>query len=284
MERLVDASLADVGRTIYRYRPVAAATVAIVVLGLALPGPRREGLDLSKYATGDPVAATSQTPIEQVAEAVTAVPESDDAGQVVAPVVPSSSGFTFESSSSSSSSFSSASKAVASPSPTTPTTSAPVAVTSPPTTAAPQPAITATLWSSAQAGTPLAAQGVPAKSLPVGSRLGRDDKRSFIKVSHAPDRLVLHAHEDASGQRTPEAAIIQVCALKSGSWKAGEAATFAEAPEADCTVAVQGARASDGSWSFDLRPLDGRLANGLAILPVSSGASDFQVAFKASLS
>jgi hypothetical protein len=63
-------------------------------------------------------------------------------------------------------------------------------------------------------------------------------------------------------------------------WKKAEGQSIEESPTWDCSVAVAGKRADDGSWSFDLGVFAARDdARGFAILPAGTGL-DFQVAFK----
>jgi hypothetical protein len=287
MERFVDISLADLGRTVYRYRPVVAAAVAIMILGLALPGPREVGQDLGRFATGAAraVIPSTQTPTTVDSVAVAATPESDPGSS--APFTPTGTGGSISTSSfsSGSSSFSTATESDSRTSSATSdeSSSPPPSFTAPPpTTASTAPAkkaatITATSWASRTAGTPVAANGVPAGSLPIGKVVGQDDKMSFIRLSSRPDRIVLKPH--AEGQRTPETGVIQACMIKTVGWHGGEAVAFDAAPERDCSVSVTGVRAEDGSWSFDLRPFEGRSGDGIALLPGPGAPLDFQVAF-----
>lgn len=288
MERLVDVSLADVGRTLYRYRPVVAAGAAIVVLGLALPGPKQEGQDLSQYASaGTSSIRTSVNPAipqsdpdEGVVEATTA----EDSSSMFTPLPPPTPSFlspsTFDRESSTPSG-----RGEGSPSgsgSTSPTSGDSTSTFESSSTSAPRRAeITASLWMSQSAGTPLAASGVPEKSFPVGKALGQEDKVTFLRISGSPDRIRLKEH--AEGQRSPDTAVIQVCLVKTVGWSSGEAVASGDAPERDCTVSVLGVRSDDGTWSFDLRPFEGRSGDGFSFAPAPDSPLDFQVAFEPSL-
>lgn len=296
MERFVDLSLADVGRTVYRYRPVVAAAAAIAVLGLALPSPSRLGSDLAQFSSG-PAPAT-QTPNPVIAEALgeegttgvaaaesgstfaEAPASSPSAFDAPAASFGSTSGSTFDSGANDFSSSAPPSSASSEPTrSSSPPTSEPAATTTTPA----RPSIVTTLYASRTAGTPLATQGVPEKTLPVGKQLGQDDKLSFIRLSTTPDTLVLKTNP--KGERNGANAAVQACLIKTTGWKGGEAVAMSSAPERDCTVSVLGVRSGDGSsWSFDLRPFEGRSGDGFAFSPAPGSPVDFQVAFEATLS
>lgn len=285
MERLVDVSLADVGRTLYRYRPVVAAGAAIVVLGLALPGPKQEAQDLSQYATTGASSVRSSVnpairqsdPDEGIVEAST-VEDSPSMFMPLPPPTPSfSSPPTFDGGSTASTRSDEGSSSGRTS--TSPSSSDSASTFESPRTTAPKTAqITASLWTSQSAGTPLAANGVPEKSLPIAKALGREDKVTYLRISGSPDNLRLKEH--AEGQRAPETGAIQVCLVKTVGWSSGEAVDPGEAPERDCSVAVLGVRSEDGTWSFDLRPFDGRAGDGFAFGPAPGSPLDFQVAFE----
>lgn len=288
MERLVDVSLADIGRTMYRYRPVVAAGAAIVVLGLALPGPARVGLDRSQFATAG--AASNRTSINPAItlgdqdEGVVEFLPAEDSSSMFTPFVPPSPSFsapsTFDSGSSAPTGGAGSSSSGSS---TTPTTISDSTTFDSSPTSAPKPVeITTSLWASRSAGTPLASHGVPEKALPVGKALGQEDKVTFLRLSGSPERIELKEHAD--GQRSSATAAIQVCLVKTPGWKSGEAVAFADAPERDCSVSVLGVRAESRSWSFDLRPFEGRSGDGFSFAPAPGSPVDFQVAFVATLS
>ncbi|HUP85467.1 MAG TPA: hypothetical protein VM143_07350 [Acidimicrobiales bacterium] len=122
---------------------------------------------------------------------------------------------------------------------------------------------------------------MPAGSLPVGRRIGFDiDKAAFVRLSGTATTLKLVPHEDASGQRSADAAQLKACPITSTGWQKAEAQPMADAPKWDCTVSVLGKRAADGSWAFDLSVFPDRSdARGFALLP-AGGPADYQVAFR----
>jgi len=299
MERFVDLSLADVGRTVYRYRPVIAAATAIVVIGLALPGPQQRGSDLAQFASGSTLSQpTTQTPRAVAEVAPEATPDASFGGESSSGLASSNTSFdsgstptvgssdrstTFHDAPAPSNSAASSTESAESSRSTEPSFTPPPSDSSSSASSSPsssKASIVTTSYASRTAGTPLAADGVPAKSLPVGTRLGQEDKVSFIRLSKPVDTLVLKTV--AAGDRRPETAAIQVCVVKSSGWAAGEAVAFTAAPERDCTVSVLGARAANGSWSFDLRPFAGR-GDGFSFSPAPGSPVDFQVAFEATL-
>ena len=285
--QIAELKFGDVGRGLSRYRPVALAVVAIVVMGLTLPGPRRvtsKAFDIGAFdspaSAGLPVSAD--------------VPEAATTGEVAAAVSaidtsPSSFSSTFSSPASSSapgSSFDvdsgfSRSEASESSSPSTFDSSRPSTSESR-SAATPTPLkIVTAAWASAQAGTPLAATGVPEGSLPVGRRPGfENDKVAFVRLSGTETTLTLVPHDDATGQRSADAAQIHACRITTPAWAKAEAQSLDEAPKWDCAVAAVGQREEDGSWSFDLSSFPDRDSiTGFALVPAGAGL-DFQVAFK----
>jgi hypothetical protein len=123
--------------------------------------------------------------------------------------------------------------------------------------------------------------GVPSGDLPVGTRLGADDKHSFVRLSGGGRTLTLHV--DAAGARS---AIngdvkIQACQVTAGGWAENPGAAFDAEPTWDATACVPGVASTDGTtWTFAIglfaSPTDGR---GLALVPGSGAATDFQVTF-----
>ncbi|HVM10769.1 MAG TPA: hypothetical protein VM345_20070 [Acidimicrobiales bacterium] len=140
--------------------------------------------------------------------------------------------------------------------------------------------IVGSTWASRQSGTPLAAQGVPSGTLPVGVRL-TDDKRSYIRL--AGDQKVLTLAEDPAGARSTNGpVVVQACQVTTANWKDGEAIPLDGAPPFDAGSCVLGKRnAETGTWTFDLAsfpsPTDPR---GFALVPGEGAGLDFQVAFK----
>jgi hypothetical protein len=136
-------------------------------------------------------------------------------------------------------------------------------------------------WATATAGTPLAASDVPDGTMPVGKRIGRDDKLSFVRLDGTTTDLVLS--EASSGQRTPPAGAIgvQACQSTEADWTPGGGKTFDEAPAYDSTQCVAGVRSADGQWRFDLTRFIPRTdRRGFVLVSTPDAAIDFQVAFK----
>lgn len=141
--------------------------------------------------------------------------------------------------------------------------------------------ITAAAWASRAGGTPLSTTGVPDDSLPVGTRLGQDDKRSFIRLAGDESTLTLVPIDDEDGQRNPGEAVIRMCQITEGGWDEGEGMSFDDAPpydEEDCVDGIY--NDADGSWAFSLfvypNATDER---GFALVPGEDAPLDFQVAF-----
>lgn len=135
-------------------------------------------------------------------------------------------------------------------------------------------------WATATAGTPVASSEVPDGSMPVGKRIGQNDKISFFRLIGTATSLELH--EASEGQRTPPIGEIgvQLCQSKEDGWSGGEAQTFDAAPSWDAGQCVDGVRSDDGTWSFDMsgfESVDDR--RGFVLVPAADAAVDFQVAF-----
>lgn len=143
--------------------------------------------------------------------------------------------------------------------------------------AAPEPlAIVATAWASASAGTPLAGYGVPPDSLPVGTRLNRTDKASFVRLTG--DERLLTLTTWPAGARAEASGKVSACAITTPDWAEGDAQSFSAAAKWDAEACVAGTRSDDGSsWSFDLDGID--LTHGVALVPGPGAPIDFQVAF-----
>lgn len=141
--------------------------------------------------------------------------------------------------------------------------------------------IAAAAWASRTGGTPLGGTGVPDGSLPVGTRLGQDDKRSFIRLSGDASTLTLFPVEGEDGHRSPEEAVIRMCQITEGGWEEAEGMSFGDAPpydEEDCVAGVR--NDDDGSWAFNLFLYPNATDNrGFAIVPGADAPLDFQVAF-----
>lgn len=283
--QIAELKFGDVGRGLGHYRPVALAVGAIVVMGLAMPGPRRVALDdfgasrwtSSAAAVVPSAVGDSELPAEASAafEAIESAPSAGSStfsSPFSAPASTSSSFtsdafVTREASSESASSTFDSSTPSATRTETTSTASGPLR-------------ITRSAWASGQAGTPLAATGVPEGGLPVGRRPGFElDKVAFVKLAGGASTLKLLPHDDTSGARNAEGGVIQACRITSPGWAEASGQSIEEAPAWDCGVAVQGVRADDGSWTFDLSVFDDRADDrGFALVPAGS-ALDFQVTF-----
>jgi hypothetical protein len=144
--------------------------------------------------------------------------------------------------------------------------------------------ILASAWATSTAGVPSAASGVPDGTLPVGKRVGQDDKRSFVRL--VGTATVLALAEEATGSRTPPTTAtgplaVQACQV-TADWEPAQGETFAQAPAYDSSRCVKGVRSDDGSWRFDLGTFATRTdRRGFALVPTSDAAVDFQFAFKA---
>lgn len=277
-------TFAEAGAALKHYRPVVAAVFAVLVLAVLLPGPRRVVLE-GFSATSD-FASTSSVSADEVAEA----PLAD--GGIVAPEPAPAPGLSggFGSSSFDSAAgddFATADTAPSNRSEPEPSPSQDFSFSSPSspsTTAAPKPLrIVESTWATRTAGTPLASEGVPEGSLPVGIRLNQDDKQSFVRLSGTATTLTLPVGP-AAGQRSPETASVQICRIEDASWKAGKAIAWDARPEYSTEDCVVGKRSSDGkAWVFEVIGIGDRNSNaGFALVPGPDAPIDFQVAFEGS--
>ena len=129
-------------------------------------------------------------------------------------------------------------------------------------------------WWSRTSGTPLATTDVPEGTLPVGKRVGQDDKRSFIEL--AGDESILTLKEEADGSRqqlgSPQ---IQICPI-TAEWEDAEG--MSESPPYDTNSCVAGSYGDGGVWTFELTQF-GAAADwaGFAIVPAPGSPVDFQV-------
>lgn len=286
--QIAELKFGDVGRGVARYRPVVLALAAIAVMGLTLPGPRRvtgKAFDISSFdspaSAGLPVSADvpEGAASAEVAAAAAAIESSPSSF---------SSTFSLPSSSSSASSSFTVDAGASRTDADEPASSSSTFDSSTPSAGESRASVTPTplrvttaAWASAQAGTPLAATGVPEGSLPVGRRPGFEvDKVAFVKLAGTASTLTLVPHEDATGQRGADAAQLQACRITTPAWAKAEGQSMDEAPKWDCRVAAMGERAEDGSWTFHLSSFPDRSTSpGFAIVPAGAGL-DFQVAFK----
>lgn len=279
MGRISEARFGDVLPILDRYRPVALAAAAVLVIVTILPGADRGG----GTEVAAPASALGGTP---ATTPTTAVPGdvAPAGGAVAAPSPPEAS---LPLPAPARSSFSAAPPLPSAP----PTTSAPIAQSEPSdarTASEPPPSPPAadaplrpsqTAWATASAGTPLAAIGVPEATLPVGTRLGGNDKVSFVLLEGTATELVLT--EEAEGARGIEPAVVQACRITVPGWGAGEAKSFDDAPTWDGEACAPGSRAEGGTWRFDLSAFDGRDdLRGFALVPGPGAPVDVQVAFR----
>lgn len=294
MGSLGELSLRDIGRAFGRYKPVAATVVAILLALAVLPEPDRPpGLASTsgaEIATPAPVA-----PAASVGDDVEAAPDASIAGDSFAPPVTSgtsfpsfSSGSSFSSDSSGTSdsgssafpSGSSSGDGGSSSSNFGPITSG--TSTADTTGAAEEPKplqLVGAAWASRTGGTPLAKQGVPEGTLPVGSRV-EDDKLTYVRL--AGDGTVLGMAVDPTGARdTNGPAKIQACKVTE-AWKDGaEAIPIQERPAHDINRCAQGTLSASGAWVFDLSSFPNRADQfGFALVPAEGAGLDWQVTFR----
>jgi hypothetical protein len=136
-------------------------------------------------------------------------------------------------------------------------------------------------WATATAGTPVASSEVPEGTMPVGRRIGQDDKISFVRLIGT--ERVLELHEASDGQRTPPLGTIGVrlCQSTDANWTGGDAQTFDDAPAYATDQCAAGQRSDDGVWRFDLGSFaDVEDHRGFVLVPAEDAAVDFQVAFE----
>ncbi len=286
MDRLSDVRIGDITKGLARYRPVVVTVIAILLMVAFLPGERagRGGLVATAPPPALPVAdaatAGTSAPVAVPTEAPVAVPSSSfDSGPPSFAVQPSgtfATGRTFESSSGSFTAPPPAfagDEAAAAP-------DAEIAATPGGFEAdKPKPlTITARLYATLGAGTPVATQDVPDKSSPVGNRLNQEDKRSYVRLAGSAKELMLT--EAPQGRETRGPALVRACQVLDADWPEGKGVALASAPKIDAGACVLGLRASDGVWTFDLSafasPTDTR---GIALTVAPGSGVDFQVNF-----
>jgi hypothetical protein len=276
VSRLAETSLGDIVRGANRYRPVAITVGAIVAVVSLMPGKPELGAPLAEGGTESRALRPAATGGAAQAAAALESPGPTGAVELTGSTSFSSGAFssdggTFsfgdDSGSFSSSEFDSAPSFV-------PDDESEFGADAVPLT------VSAKAWASQTSGTPVAGLGVPAGSLPVGNRLGRTDKTSFVRLTGTDTSLTLQL-ADASGQRSPESAAISACRITDRGWKEGEALSFSAAPKYDTNECLIGARNSDGTWTFNfLGYEDVTDDRGWALIPGPGAPVDFQVAFK----
>jgi hypothetical protein len=268
---IYDVKLGHLLAALGRYRPVLAVVAVILVLAVILEGPAVVG-QVDRFADSGRAAgafgnapATSPPTTVPAADTFSAPAPLGGAGETPPPrTTPTTTpAFTYtppapsSSSGGGSSSGSGSGRAAAAPL-----------------------TIAASAWASQTAGTPVADAGVPADSLPVGTRLGRADKLSFIRLSGDEFSLTLFPVDDESGHRSPEEAVIQACQITEAGWEEADAMSFDDAPPYDAENCAAGIRNDDGSWTFNLLVYPQRDDDrGFALVPGPDAPLDFQVAF-----
>lgn len=136
-------------------------------------------------------------------------------------------------------------------------------------------------YTSTTAGTPLSGPEVPEDGMPVGARLGRSDKVSFLRLAGSGTVLHLRLVDDPAAHVLVPLAAVEACAITEEGWSLAEPGASPDvAPAHDRDRCAPGHEGADGTWRFDLaslQPLDGDV--GIALLPVIEGATTFQVTF-----
>lgn len=260
MGSLSETSLGDITKAANRYRPVALTVGAVLIALSVLPEPKfRDNPIASTPAFGDTVesASAEQTP----AAAPPAVADSPPV--TVAPDVTFDEEFTSDFAVGDGSFGNESTRGFGATTDSSFDSSAPAPLM-----------IVRSGWWSRTAGTPLATADVPEGTLPVGKRVGQDDKRSFIEL--AGEESILEMKEEAEGGRQQlGAAQLQLCPL-TAEWEDAEGMT--ESPPFDANSCVAGSYGNGGIWSFDLTQFGNAAAwAGFAIVPAPSAPVDFQV-------
>jgi hypothetical protein len=260
MGTLSETSLGDITRAASRYRPVAITVAAVLVALAVLPEPKfRDQAAFSPTFGEDTVSAGDE------GDEVAAAPPAADAPPVtIGPDVSFDQEFTSDFSSGDGTFSDESTRGLGATS----------GDSSFDTSASAPLFIVRSGWWSATAATPLGGEGVAEGTLPVGKRVGQDDKRSFIEL--AGDESILTMKEEAEGSRQQLGAPqIQICPI-STEWEDAEGMT--ESPPYDTNSCVTGSYGDGGVWTFDLTQF-GAVAEwaGFAIVPAPGAPVDFQV-------
>lgn len=261
--------LSDLHAALGRYEPALAVVVVLSLAALVLPGPTIRAAD--RFFTAPTLPAQSAGTSDEPPAPDTVALETGEVVIDSGALAPS--GFDFT--------------------PTAPErgTAAPASLPAPPQAAtgagggsapaevAPTHTIVAAGWATANAAT-IGGVGVPEGGLPVGRRLGEDDKLSFVRLGASSTRLVLRLVDDAGGQRFADSATVQACRILVAGWEAKPAMSMSEAPPHDRTSCAVGERNDDGTWTFDLSRFTDRTdQKGFALVPGPDAPADFQVTF-----
>ncbi|MGI8792958.1 MAG: hypothetical protein ACR2H3_07265 [Acidimicrobiales bacterium] len=267
MARIAEISLGDLLRTARRYRPVGVVILVVLLAAWILPNAPRDKQVETAFAPEASKPTGRPAPTTTAPEAPFEVPGFTPPAVASTPPVAGPTfggGTTFGGGSG----FTTA-------------TTEPFAGPTTTTTSPPRPLRTiVTGWASATGGTAVGSTGVPAQSLPVGTRFSQTDKASFVRL--AGTATTLYLKENPDGSRTTQGApAVRACQITTRDWKAAENATFDQSPKWDSAQCVAGQRRTDGVWSFDLSGLPGVTDNrGVALIPGASSPVDFQVAFQ----
>jgi hypothetical protein len=134
---------------------------------------------------------------------------------------------------------------------------------------------------------------VPPDTLPVTAVAGEAQTVAALGFSvDAPagstvNTFVMHVKSDPAGDQNVASAAIVACPI-TDLWGETDNGKFADAPVADCSQGAAGARADDGTWTFDLAPFAagwfddaGTLTqNGVLLTDAVDAPGTFQVAFE----
>lgn len=243
-----------------RYQPVAWTVIAVVVITSVFPG-RQDAARFAGEIAQPPFGRDPST----TPTTVGATPEGPP------PFDGGSFGFTYTPPAPSESSF-------FTPPDTIPPTT--------PTTLPPEATVALTVrgfgWASSLSGTALGAATVPAGTMPVGTRAGRLDKVSFLRLSGTTDTLTL-AEDTAGAREALGAGGVRACAILDDTWSEQPDQALADAPAIDTDHCVDGVEAPGSNWSFDLSSFANRTGrSGFALLPSAVAPADFQLTFKSS--
>ena len=282
---LADVSLGDIVRALKRYRPVI-VTVAVVifVLTVVLPDPPPRAAKPAAVPFAPRTANAVRNPSSSPAAASASAPAVDaPAGASFTPSASAPTGFATATSpvrSGGNADFAAGDDGDGTTTREDFSFAAPTFVQPGQEQAAKAPlTVVARAWHTRSAGTPVASQGVPAGTLPVGTRATLTDKLSAVRLAGEADLLRL-SEEPAGSRNTAGAVAVQMCQVTQGGWPEGEAKPMQEAPAHDATKCVNGSRSPDGVWTFDLSSFDTRTDDrGFVLVPGGGASPDFQVAF-----
>lgn len=283
-----ELSIGDVLRAAGRYRPVAVSVLAILVALALLPKPDRPPGLAATGLTGAGISTPAPAGSSVAAGGGDAVDASAGGSVVTTPVpdgaVTFSAGSSFSTPTSfapiggsGSSSGSSSSDPSADIGPVTSGTST-VDTTNDSLTTPKPLQVVGKLWAGRTGGTPIAKDGVPEGTLPVGARV-EDDRISFVKL--AGDGTSLGFAEEASGRREVSGPPkLQACKATE-SWTDAEAVPLPDAPSFDPNRCVEATSSANGVWLFDLSSFPDRTDEfGFVLKPGDGAGLEWQVALR----